>query len=113
MTRGEGEREGKQEKQSSVPLYSTHHNECPSENNSFYHSLLALKLIYVETENTQINSKKKSVRPSEKSVRPSEVCDFLTNNVPNINKKSDFYDINTKYPFHRVKLAGFTQKRLA
>ncbi len=44
------------------------------------------------------------------SVRPSEVCDFSANNVPNINKKSDFYDMNTKYPFHRVKLTGFTQK---
>jgi hypothetical protein len=70
---------------------------------SFFPPLLALKRIHVETENTQRYSKKVSVRPSE-------VCDFSANNVPNINKKSDFYDMNTKYPFHRVKLTGFTQK---
>ncbi len=69
----------------------------------FFPPLRALKRIYVETENTQRYSKKVSVRPSE-------VCDFSADNVRNINQKSDFYDMNTKTPFHWVKLMGFTQK---
>jgi hypothetical protein len=66
-------------------------------------ALLGFEHIYVETKKAWIYSKKKNVRASE-------VCDFFSENVPKINKKSDFYDMNTKYPFHRVKLLAFPKK---
>ncbi len=59
------------------------------------------KFIYVENAKAWV-----SVR---RSVRLSEVCDFFSENVPKINKKGDFYDMNAKYPFHRVTF-GFPQK---
>ncbi len=43
----------------------------------------------------------------ETKVRPSEVCDFFSENVPKINKKRDFYVMNARNPFHRVKLSAF------
>jgi hypothetical protein len=69
----------------------------PIGNTFFFSCLLGFKHIYVETKNAWIYS----------SVRPSEVCESFSKNVPKINKKSDFYDMNTKYPFHRVKLRAF------